>query len=565
MEVAVDSLIDVDEVVRLRVAHVDTLVHVVELLAVKGNAVADVDGLAEMVLARGLAALDEQLQEALDALRLRAVADGVLQVERAGTAAHAVDVVDGIREAQQPVAQPLLMDELVEAEETSRADVCEDAAWHDGLVDFLSQAPQQLAAKRLAVRARGRLEGWHIEVDGREILALLQVIVHELDARHEHAAAIGVARLLVDDGVAVIVEVVAELPEAADDPLHLSRAIEWEAIGIDGARAALRDALAEVPVLRPAVLKQLLSCLPDGWVDDVQAELVVCPADDVGFIVEAEEVEERLVGTEEALLAVLPENTGLVVGDEAAPEQRVALHLRRQVRCRKETVGIGHRLDAIPRSRLCLDDERLDADEVFPRIAQVERCRIEAHPGVAAVRLADAEAVREGHLPALEQRRADGVHVDVGEEASPVGRIDHLLGIGGKEAADAAATRCIAAGPSVRADEHFARVLLRMQEKDMLVEQAKVAHNLVEALLFGIVGPLHRDIIELRLVDGEFFVLPELAHRDAQVLFRLGKGHGLLTPRQLHLLHEVQEAHAERMVRHAQAAVDLFLVADARP
>lgn len=102
--------------------------------------------------------------------------------------------------------------------------MCEDAAWHDGLVDFLSQAPQQLAAERLAVRARGRLDARHIEVDGRKVLAVLQVIVHELDARHEHAAVIGVARLLVDDGVAVIVEVVTELPEAADDPLHLSRA-----------------------------------------------------------------------------------------------------------------------------------------------------------------------------------------------------------------------------------------------------------------------------------------------------------------------------------------------------
>ena len=441
--------------------------------------------------------------------------------------------------------------------------MCEDAAWHDGGVDLLGQALQQLAAERLAVRARGRLEGWHIEVDGREILAVLQVIVHELDARHEHAAVIGVARLLVDDGVAVIVEVVSELPEATDDPLHLSHAIEWKAIGIDGAWASLRDALAEVPVLRPAVLKQSLSCLPDGWVDDVQAELVVCLADDVGFIVEAEEVEERLVGTEEALLAVLPENTGLVIGDEAAPEQRVALHLRRQVRCRKETVGIGHRLDAVPRSRLCLDDERLDADEVFPRIAQVERYRIEAHPGVAAVRLADAEAVREGHLPALEQRRADGVHVDVSEEASPVGRIDHLLGIGREEVADAAATRCIAAGPAVRANEHFARVLLRMQEKDMLVEQTEVAHNLVEALLFGIVGPLHRDVIELRLIDDELPARAQPAHHDAHIVPLLREGHGLLAMRHVHPLHEIQEAHAERVIGHAQAVIDLLLVADA--
>lgn len=123
MEVAVDGLVDVDEVVRLGIAHVDALVHVVEFLAVKGNAVPDVDGLAELVLARVVRALHEQAQQPLDVLRLRAVADGVLHVERTGAAADLADAVNGIAEPQQAIAQVPLVDELVEADEAAGADV----------------------------------------------------------------------------------------------------------------------------------------------------------------------------------------------------------------------------------------------------------------------------------------------------------------------------------------------------------------------------------------------------------------------------------------------------------
>ena len=155
------------------------------------------------------------------------------------------------------------------------------------------------------------------------------------------------------------------------------------------------------------------------------------------------------------------------------------------------------------------------------------------------------------------------MHVDVGEKAGPVGRIDHRLSIILEELADVPAPRRIAAGPAMRADEHLARILLRVQEKDVLIEQAEVAHDLVEALLLGIVGPLHRDVIELRLIDDELPARAQPAHHDAHIVPLLREGHGLLAMRHVHLLHEIQEAHAERVIGHAQAVIDLLLVADA--
>ena len=155
------------------------------------------------------------------------------------------------------------------------------------------------------------------------------------------------------------------------------------------------------------------------------------------------------------------------------------------------------------------------------------------------------------------------MHVDVGEEARPVGRVDHRLGIGREEAADALASAPFVLHPVLRADEHLTRVLLRGQEEDVLVEQTEVAHDLVKAMLSLIVRPLHRDVIELRLIDDELPARAQPAHHDAHIVPLLREGHGLLAMRHVHPLHEIQEAHAERVIGHAQAVIDLLLVADA--
>lgn len=96
MQVSAGRFIDVDEVVDLWVAHIDTFIHMVEFLAVKGDAVADVDGCAEPALLGFFQPLHQKAQQAFDTPRLRSIANGILQIERAGEAVHFADVVDGI-------------------------------------------------------------------------------------------------------------------------------------------------------------------------------------------------------------------------------------------------------------------------------------------------------------------------------------------------------------------------------------------------------------------------------------------------------------------------------------
>ena len=71
MQVSAGRFIDVDEVVGLWVAHIDTFIHMVEFLAVKGDAVADVDGFAEPALLGFFQLLHQKAQQAFDTPRLR--------------------------------------------------------------------------------------------------------------------------------------------------------------------------------------------------------------------------------------------------------------------------------------------------------------------------------------------------------------------------------------------------------------------------------------------------------------------------------------------------------------
>ena len=409
--------------------------------------------------------------------------------------------MDGIAEPQQAIAQVPLVDELVEADEAAGADVRDDAARHDGLAQLFGEAVQELLAERLAVCAHGRLDGGHAEIDGGEILAVLQVIVHELDADHQHPAVIGEARLLVHDDITVLVELVPELPEAADEPDELALAVDRIAVRIDGVRAATRDALAELMVLRLPVAEQFLSGQADSRVNDVQTQFMVRPADNLRLAVEAEKVEERFIGPEETLLTVLPEKARPVIRGEAAPEDGIAPRLIGELRRLHKAIRVGNRLEAVSRPRPRLDDERLDTEQHAAVIVEMDLYGIEAHPGIAAIRLANAEAVRMHHLLLVQHALHASSDIGKSQEAGPVRRVDFLAGIAAEKGVKARIMRLAEREPLLHADEHVADIFLHVEEKDILIHPAEVAHDVIRLPHLVVVLELLRDILKFCLIN----------------------------------------------------------------
>lgn len=194
----------VEEFVRFGVRDDDPELGVIECLAVEDEAVARVDGLAVLLFFRLVHALDQELQEAVEAAALRAAHRSVVHVERAGAAVDALDGMDGIGNLDIRFLQGGDEGGLLEQQETTATDMRD----RDGLRQHRSQDRtdllQEMRAEFLAVCQADGIEFRHIDERRRVIVAVEAEVIGIAKPYHDHAAVVEKARLFVGDGGAHI-------------------------------------------------------------------------------------------------------------------------------------------------------------------------------------------------------------------------------------------------------------------------------------------------------------------------------------------------------------------------
>ena len=118
--------------------------------------------------------------------------------------------------------------------------------------------------------------------------------------------------------------------------------------------------------------------------------------------------------------------------------------------------------------------------------------------------------------------------------------------------------------PLLHADEHVADIFLHVEEKDILIHPAEVAHNVIRLPHLVVVLELLRDILKFCLIDVQRLGRGNPLHRDAIAAAICAEGHHLRSLRSVDLPDLAQDVPAQRMIFHMQAALSLLLVAYAK-
>ena len=268
-------------------------------------------------------ALDQELQEAVEAAALRAAHRSVVHVECAGAAVDALDGMDGIGNLDIRFLQGSDEGGLLEQQETTAADMRD----RDGLRQHLSQDRtdllQEMRAEFLAVRQADGIEFRHIDERRRVIVAVEAEVIGIAKPYHDHAAVVEKARRLVGDGGAHIAHLFVlfrvDIVQDGDEPRNPVVPVERELLGVRQVRHLADD---EVEIGVP----ERRSRAHDALVHRVQflavhavAELPRRLADEHIFR-DAEPVDNGLAHAENAVRAVLPDDFLMAVFQESLPE-----------------------------------------------------------------------------------------------------------------------------------------------------------------------------------------------------------------------------------------------------
>ena len=151
VQIAQIGPVQVEDPVGVRIPHAHAVVHVVELLAVEQQTVANQKLPSVRLLLGFVQALDQYAHEAVETTGFRAVGNCMLQIQRA---AAAVDLGDGMHAAgdgKHALPQFRIVRALLQIGEAAAVDMRERAARRAYLFHLFVDTPEQSVAKRLAV------------------------------------------------------------------------------------------------------------------------------------------------------------------------------------------------------------------------------------------------------------------------------------------------------------------------------------------------------------------------------------------------------------------------------